>query len=225
MLIAEVFESTQGEGPYSGTQSLFVRTSGCNLRCWFCDTPYTSWKPEGTDHSWEDLAALAAAGSPQHVVLTGGEPMLLSDLEPLSQALAALGKIITVETAGTVYRDMHCDLMCISPKMSNSTPDDETWKARHDETRTNLDVIRKLISSYESHFKFVIDHEDDTTEVLDYLQQLPEVTPDHVWLMPQATTKEQLADKTDWVHRLAQTHGFRFSNRLHIEQFGNTRGK
>ena len=55
MWISEVFGSIQGEGLYSGTPSAFVRTSGCNLRCWFCDTPETSWRPRGTHREWESL--------------------------------------------------------------------------------------------------------------------------------------------------------------------------
>ncbi len=225
MLIAEVFESIQGEGPFSGTRSLFVRTSGCNLRCSFCDTPYTSWQPEGTDDDWEHLATLIAAGDVPHVVLTGGEPMLHADLEPLSRACAALGRVVTIETAGTVFRDLHCDLMCISPKMSNSTPDDPAWRDRHERVRHQPEVIRQLLDAYECHFKFVIDVPDDMHEVLEWLQQFPGVPADRVWLMPQSVTREQLRSRSGWVQQLAEQHGFRFSSRLHIEEFGNVRGR
>lgn len=224
MLIAEVFESIQGEGPFAGTPSLFVRTSGCNLRCSFCDTPYTSWKPEGTEYDWEEIATLVASGSVPHVVLTGGEPMLPADIEPLSKACGALGRVVTVETAGTVYRDMHCDLMCISPKMSNSTPDDPKWKLRHEETRTNFDAVRQLMANYDSHFKFVIDTPSDIEEVLEYVSNV-EAAAENVWLMPQATTRKELSAKVDWVEKLAGQHGLRFSSRLHIQEFGNVRGK
>ena len=53
--IAEIFRSLQGEGFLTGTPSVFVRTSGCNLRCWFCDTPYASWEPEGEDLSVDEI--------------------------------------------------------------------------------------------------------------------------------------------------------------------------
>src|SRR3954451_1145057 len=55
MLIAEIYSSLQGEGLLTGTPSVFVRASGCNLRCWFCDTPYTSWQPQGEDWSVEGI--------------------------------------------------------------------------------------------------------------------------------------------------------------------------
>lgn len=225
MLIAEVFESIQGEGPFAGTPSMFVRTSGCNLRCWFCDTPYTSWKPEGTEHEWEHLASLIGAGEMGHVVLTGGEPLLHPDIEPLSRACAAMGRIVTVETAGTIYRDMHCDLMCISPKMSNSTPPDEPWRSRHDELRRNPEAIRQLRERYDCHFKFVIDAPGDIDEVAAYVDALPDPDPARVWLMPQAITEDQLSEKSVWVSELARERGFQFSSRLHIQEFGNVRGR
>ena len=100
MLIAEIFHSIQGEGRYTGTASVFVRTSGCNLRCWFCDTPYTSWNPEGTTYSVEAILAEVARYNCPHVVLTGGEPLLVPDLVELTQELARGGAYVTIETAG-----------------------------------------------------------------------------------------------------------------------------
>ena len=57
MRIAEVYKSVQGEGFLAGTESVFVRSSGCNLRCWYCDTPHASWTPEGEDLSVEEILA------------------------------------------------------------------------------------------------------------------------------------------------------------------------
>jgi 7-carboxy-7-deazaguanine synthase len=122
MRIAEVFLSIQGEGLLTGTESVFVRASGCNLRCWYCDTPYTSWSPEGDDLSVEEILADIERHKCKHVVLTGGEPMLFSELVPLSEELHRRGLHITVETAGTLHLPVRCDLMSISPKLSNSTP-------------------------------------------------------------------------------------------------------
>src|SRR3569623_1543668 len=125
MRIAEIFASRQGEGLLTGTPSVFVRASGCNLRCWFCDTPYTSWEPEGDDRSVEEIVAeieRLKTAEIKHVVLTGGEPMLFAELIPLSQRLSTAGFHITVETAGTLDLPVTCDLMSISPKLANSTP-------------------------------------------------------------------------------------------------------
>ena len=73
MRIAELYSSIQGEGQFAGTPSVFVRTTECNLRCWFCDTPFTSWKPEGPQVSVDDLFRQVRAFEIEHVVLTGGE--------------------------------------------------------------------------------------------------------------------------------------------------------
>ncbi|MCA9012813.1 MAG: 7-carboxy-7-deazaguanine synthase QueE, partial [Planctomycetaceae bacterium] len=175
MQIAEIFESIQGEGPWAGTESLFIRTSGCNLRCWFCDTPYTSWKPEGTALSVDELAWRVAECSAPDVVLTGGEPMLLPDLVPLAERCRELGKRITIETAGTIDQPVVCDLMAISPKLSNSVPDDSVWRARHDRARFRPDVIRGLLSRYECILKFVIDQPKDVDEVRAWLSNFQSI--------------------------------------------------
>ncbi|MFN9721387.1 MAG: 7-carboxy-7-deazaguanine synthase QueE [Planctomycetota bacterium] len=222
--IAEIFESIQGEGPWAGTSSLFIRTSGCNLRCSFCDTPYTSWKPEGTAWSLDELARRVSQSQAPDVVLTGGEPMLIPDLVPLTERCKALGKRITIETAGTVDLAVVADLMAISPKLSNSLPAGTAWAERHEKARFRPDVIQALLSRYYCILKFVIDQPDDVKEVQDWLAQFPGIDPDIVWLMPQARTREQLADKVDWLRRSARQHGFNFSSRLHIEMFGNQRG-
>ncbi|HYW79240.1 MAG TPA: 7-carboxy-7-deazaguanine synthase QueE, partial [Thermoguttaceae bacterium] len=74
MRIAELFQSIQGEGRLTGTESVFVRVAGCNLRCSFCDTPYASWSPEGQGMSIEQIIARVESFGTRHVVLTGGEP-------------------------------------------------------------------------------------------------------------------------------------------------------
>ena len=221
--IAEIFESIQGEGPWAGTSSLFIRTSGCNLRCWFCDTPYTSWKPEGTAWSIDELARRVTDCVAPDVVLTGGEPMLIPDLVPLTQRCRQLGRRITIETAGTVDQPVDCDLMAISPKLSNSVPNDAAWHDRHEQARFRPDVIRSLLSRFHCILKFVIDQPGDVDEVTGWLARFPEVNPGIVWLMPQARTREQLAEKSDWVREAARHRGFNFSSRLQIEMFGNVR--
>src|SRR5437870_11428898 len=104
MRIAEVFHSIQGEGRLTGVPSVFVRTSGCNLRCWFCDTPYTSWRPEGEQLAVDEIVRRVEAWEARHVVITGGEPLLHADhLGPLCAELHARGRHITIETAGTLF--------------------------------------------------------------------------------------------------------------------------
>lgn len=222
--IAEIFESVQGEGPWAGTSSLFIRTSGCNLRCWFCDTPYTSWKPEGSAWSIDELVRRIKDSDAPDVVLTGGEPMLLPELTELSRRCRELNRRITVETAGTVLQDVTCDLMAISPKLSNSLPDNTVWRDRHDRTRFQPDVIRELIHRHTFILKFVINQPGDLDDVHEWLRYFPHVTADRVWLMPQARTREQLSQRASWLEIAASEHGFQYSSRLQIELFGNTRG-
>src|SRR6478609_11738043 len=120
MRIAEIFYSVQGEGTLVGVPSVFVRVSGCNLRCSWCDTPYTSWNPEGDEWTNGAIVTEVAKYPARHVVITGGEPMLFAPVVELSRQLKDRGLHVTFETAGTVYQPVSCDLMSISPKLANS---------------------------------------------------------------------------------------------------------
>ena len=122
MRIAELFHSIQGEGSLVGVPSFFIRTSGCNLRCAWCDTPYASWQPEGAELSLGQILDEVKAHPAKHVVVTGGEPMIAPEIVPLTNRLRDLGLHITIETAGTVFHPVACDLMSISPKLKNPRP-------------------------------------------------------------------------------------------------------
>ncbi len=231
MRIAEVYSSIQGEGQFAGTPSVFVRTTGCNLRCWFCDTPFTSWKPEGPHVSVADLVQQVNAFGVKHVVLTGGEPLLQPDSVPLCEQLLAVGHFVTIETAGTVFRPAPASLLSISPKLANSSPSRvgsvaaARWHTRHEQSRSQPDVIARLIAATEFQFKFVVDAPSDLIEISAYLAAWPQVSGDRIWLMPQARTREELQTNSDWIAAEALHLGYRFSSRWQIAQFGNQRGK
>jgi 7-carboxy-7-deazaguanine synthase len=233
MRIAEIFRSIQGEGRLTGTESVFVRTSGCNLRCRYCDTPYASWTPEGEDLSVAEILGRidglrqSAPSEVRHVVLTGGEPMLLAELIPLSTSLHATGWHITIETSGTLYLPVACDLMSISPKLSNSTPPpewDPQWTWRHTLNRHAPEVIRRLTAEYDCQLKFVIDRPEDCREVEAYLAEFPEIEQGRVMLMPQGADADGLAAKTAWLEPYCTKRGFHFCPRRQIEWFGAVRG-
>ncbi len=224
MLIAELFHSIQGEGRFAGTPSLFIRTSGCNLRCWFCDTPYTSWQPEGETRSLPQILDWTSQFECEHVVITGGEPMLWEELVELTGELKRRGHVLTIETAGTVWRPVSCDLMSISPKRRNSTPVGTDWERRHEQQRHRPDVIRRLLQSYSCQLKFVIDTPDDVEDVAQWLAEFPEARREDVYLMPQGTEAPRLREKLAWITPAAQARGWSVSPRLHIELFGNRRG-
>jgi 7-carboxy-7-deazaguanine synthase len=220
--IAELFYSLQGEGALVGVPSVFIRTSGCNLRCAWCDTPYTSWQPEGAEWSLDRILDEVRAHPARHVVVTGGEPMILPEVVPLTERLRALGRHITVETAGTVFRPVACDLMSISPKLSNSTPAGP-WAAQHDRLRIELDTLRELTGRYPYQLKFVIEKPGDLEEVRAVLTALA-VGGEHVILMPEGTDREQLRERARWLAEICKEEGFRFSPRLHVDLYGNQRG-
>lgn len=161
--VSEVFTSIQGEGMLTGVVSHFIRLSGCNLRCRWCDTPYASWAPERTKRSIDELVAGARASGARHVVVTGGEPMIFPGLNRLTRELRAAGMHITIETAGTTLPPHWwspdpslagaCDLYSMSPKLSTSTPvgdpRDPTgeWAARHEERRLNVPLLQSILEN------------------------------------------------------------------------------
>jgi 7-carboxy-7-deazaguanine synthase len=228
MRIAEIFQSVQGEGFLTGTESIFVRAAGCNLRCWYCDTPYASWQPEGEDLSVDEILQQVLAYDCQHVVLTGGEPMLFAELIPLSERLTRYGFHLTVETAGTLYLPLECDLMSISPKMSNSAPGDtinQRWQQRHERTRHAPEILRRLVEHYPYQIKFVVDQPDDLSEINTYLEARPWISRQRVLLMPQGRTAAELTEKSLWLEPYCRTNDLQFCPRKHVEWFGLVRGK
>jgi 7-carboxy-7-deazaguanine synthase len=231
MRIAEIFHSVQGEGRLTGVPSVFVRASGCNLRCRWCDTPYASWSPEGENSTTaEILAEIRRLADPatHHVVLTGGEPMFFDDLVPLTLQLHGDGWHITIETSGTRWLPVACDLMSISPKLSNSTPPsgrDPTASRLHERNRHAPDVIRRLVAEYDYQIKFVVDCPEDCREVMEYLAQFPEIERHRVLLMPEGVDAAALAEKAAWLAPYCAAEGFGFCPRRQIEWFGNQRGK
>src|SRR5438045_9777140 len=102
MYISEIFHSIQGEGELTGVPSVFVRTSGCNLRCTWCDTKYASWHPEGKEMSVDNVVSRVIEFDSDYCVLTGGEPMVAKGIHELAEKLQSSGKHITIETAATV---------------------------------------------------------------------------------------------------------------------------
>lgn len=225
--IAEIFTSIQGEGERLGVPSVFVRISGCNLRCRWCDTPYASWNPEGPVRPVSEILDEVAAAGVRDVVVTGGEPMLFDAVEHLLYGLQANGHFVTVETAGTVYRDVPIDLLSVSPKLANSTPDDPDWRERHEATRYDLNPLRQLLAQYRHQIKFVVDPDGDLpTQDAEISRLLESVgaSSSRVMIMAEGTDSETLHRRGRALVEWCIERGYRLTPRFHVDLFGNTRG-
>jgi len=227
MKVSELFYSIQGEGKLVGVPSVFVRASGCNLRCTWCDTPYASWDPEGEELAVDEIVRRVLAYGARHVVLTGGEPMIMPDVVPLCEALKSHGRHITIETAATVFKPLPLDLASLSPKLANSTPHDRAggrFAAAHERQRLTVDVIQQFIDvAPDFQLKFVVSSEADLGEIEAILGRLRGWTPSDVLLMPEGTSSVELETRASWITELCKRHGYRYCPRLHIALYGNAR--
>lgn len=225
MRIAEIFHSLQGEGKLAGVPSAIVRTSGCNLRCAWCDTPYASWNPEGRDLNVQQIVDQVRSLGAAHVVVTGGEPLIMSDIAELCQSLRQERYHVTVETAATIYRAVPMDLASLSPKLANSTPDGGQFARAHEQQRLRPEVIQQFIDeSADFQLKFVVREPEDLVEIEAILKGLRGWRPADVLLMPEGTDEQTLRARRGWIVDICKARGYRFCPRLHVELFGNRRG-
>lgn len=218
--ICELFHSVQGEGLYAGVPSQFVRLSGCNLACHWCDTPYASRADaESRDVSIDELLReLGALPFAQHVVVTGGEPMLQDAIGELTQALSAEGRIVTIETNATrLPRGIACGLASLSPKLPGSQADGRDGLAP--------EVINAWCGAYLCQLKFVVADDADVEAALAVIEHLKQPPPrERLFLMPRARTREEMAERAPWLVETCKREGLRYGPRLQLELFGNQRG-
>jgi 7-carboxy-7-deazaguanine synthase len=155
-------------------------------------------------------------------VVTGGEPMISPEIVPLTERLRAAGLHITVETAGTVFQPVACDLMSISPKLSNSAPN-HPFAERHNRTRIQPERLRQLMNRYEYQLKFVVERPTDLEEIRLLLEGL-DADRSRVLLMPEGTDPAVLRERGQWLAEICKQENLRFSPRLHVDLWGNRRG-
>ena len=226
--IAELYASRQGEGKLTGTESVFVRVSGCNLRCWFCDTPHASWNPEGDQISIDMIIRHVIDLKRRHVVITGGEPLLFPNTTALCRQLRSHGQHITIETAGTIVHEIpDCDLMSISPKLQRSKPrENPKLQKLHEQRRWRPEVVKALADGAKDYqLKFVIDSVNDQEEVLRLVGELGEaIDRANVWIMPQARDSIELDQHQSWLKPWVQRHGFNYCDRKQLRWYGSRRG-
>ena len=230
MRISEIFYSIQGEGELTGVPTVFIRTSGCNLRCRWCDTPYASWTPEGEEMSIEDIVKEVKKHPARHCVLTGGEPMVARGIKELAAALRAEGQHITIETAGTMPPEgIAYDLASLSPKLSSSTPRtgeiEQNWIEKHEQTRLRPEVLKAWLEAGNYQLKFVYTQPSDLIEIDTLIESIGIPVPaSKVLLMPEGTDEAHIAARQMELVSLCTKRGNRYCDRLHIRLFGNTKG-
>lgn len=217
--VSEIFYSYQGEGPRAGMPAVFLRLATCNLKCGWCDTPYTwDWKrfdraKEVQEMSVGEILSVIGKFDCKNLVLTGGEPLLQQKkMIPFLFALKERGFWIEVETNGTLSPSPEFDLLAdrynCSPKLKNSGQTDIPF---------SLPPVAKAV------FKFVVCGERDLEEIGNFVERhsLPR---NRVYLMPEGRTREAIQDRESWVARASVICGYRFTTRRHVLEFGGLRG-
>lgn len=226
MIVNEIFYSLQGEGFLAGMPSVFVRLAGCPLRCRWCDTKYAWSQDAGQERSIAEIVEMVCEWPCRFVVITGGEPMVNFEIRQLVQELKAAEKHVTIETAGIAYiPDVPCDLMSISPKLSNSVPTEPEHAAVHEDSRLDLAVLGELAANYHYQIKFVVNSESDLPDIQEVIEQTGNIDPQMVMLMPQAATRDELLAKSPMVAEICKSAGFAFCQRMHIMLWDEQRGK
>ncbi|AQT69670.1 7-carboxy-7-deazaguanine synthase [Anaerohalosphaera lusitana] len=226
MIINEIFYCLQGEGKLAGTPSALIRLAGCPLRCRWCDTKYACPTTAGQPRTPEQILTEISEYPTRHAIVTGGEPLAQQDTPHLLQALEHAGMHVTIETCGIHYHEnIPCDLMSISPKLSNSTPDDPELASPHDAARLCPEILQKLIDNYDYQLKFVVDTPADLDEIAELLDSLNNVNPYKVFFMPQASTRDEYLQKSQLVAQICEKTGFKMSQRLHILLYDGQKGR
>lgn len=239
----EVFYSIQGEGKSVGVPSIFVRTTLCNLHCIWCDTDYT-WNWTGTRFAHQrdaepgyqkfdkktwiavtDIEAVAEAVRQfpcRNVILTGGEPMLQQPaLTTLMQTLRQRDSAyrFETETNGTIIPtdafDAAIDQYNVSPKLENSH--------NSKKLREKPAVYHYFVANSKANFKFVAAEPADLQEILALIDRYA-IPPEKIWLMPEGTSAPQLAERRHWLVDICKQYNFRFSDRLHVQIWGEKKG-
>jgi 7-carboxy-7-deazaguanine synthase len=227
--LVEEFVSIQGEGPNTGRRAYFIRTAGCNLRCSWCDTPFT-WKAKGEgtyDATADELIRNISEAKVGVVVVTGGEPMLQwkrQDFNQLITYCACTGTILQIETNGTILPDLdtpnvHLMTFTVSPKVKSAGIED-----------SDVDYKKWIGLRLKTHWKFVVrtssDFETDLLEVEEIVVKYG-LNRQVVWIMLEGTEhKKQFLNMTpESIDIIVQDHQFNYAARVHTLIWGDKRGK
>lgn len=254
LFLNEVFPAIQGEGPNTGKPVTFIRTYGCNLKCWFanpdgtpgCDTPYT-WKKSATTESDLNkytpemlIDELSQYPNHNHWVVSGGEPMLQQKkfIKVIELYKEKYGNYpyIEMETNGTIIPDPEFDKYIwhynVSVKLENSNatiergfkPEDEEFNFNTPERRLKEDALNFFSKSEKSFFKFVVDRDQTVIPEIQDLVKEYNVPGNRVLLMPEGNSLDDMIAGSESLANTCQELGYRFSLRVHIVIYGFKRG-
>jgi 7-carboxy-7-deazaguanine synthase len=235
MKISEIFYSIQGEGMYTGIPSIFIRTFGCNYKCIFCDSAHAIKKldvPILDLIPQEIFNVIQEWHNCNHVVITGGEPLIQK--EELKELMHLLYRYnITIETNGSIFDDtIKPNLWSISPKTKNSIIDKDkklnqaelnVSKVLFEKNNTYEHLKKFLSSGIPCQFKFVVFDEKDLKEIqkISYDSGIPKPM---IYLMPEGRTVSDQQVKSLALVDICKEHGYNFCTRLHIWLWGDKRG-
>lgn len=242
----EIFYTLQGEGQSMGRPALFVRTSECNLKCVWCDTPNTwNWEGQPNVHSDDrqyrredeqielsttDLVDRIIDTEVDRIVLTGGEPMMQQ--RQLTETLFLLKSInpdifVEIETNGTITpRDFkiedHRASMVELVDQWNVSP--KLSSSKNDPRKAfKIDTLKRYNELEGSAFKFVIGNETDRDEA-EQMIAMAELDERKIWIMPEGRTAEEIHDRMADLAEYCKERGFNLTTRLHIEIWGDKKG-
>ncbi len=219
----QVFFTIQGEGQSIGKPAVFLRLHNCNLACSWCDTTYTwdksskeywqepqDWK---IDRTVDEISKYSA----RRLVITGGEPLIQQ--KQIGQLIEAIPEWkVEIETNGTIFPEASIAERCqfnVSPKLSNSgNPLQKRYKP---------DVIRKFNNLPSTTFKFVVNGEEDLSEV-DQMVSDCNLDTDKVIITPQGIRQDTIAEKALGMVDSVRDRGYRLLPRMHVMLWGNKRG-
>lgn len=224
--VNEIFGPTvQGEGPSTGVRCAFLRLSGCNLTCVWCDTPYTwDWTGQnGQPYNKQDethsmsafdiLYQLTGIGVNLYVI-SGGEPMIQQDkLRFVVDRLTASGKQVEIETNGTILPRITPTRFNVSPKLAHS--------GVRDKIRFKPDTLNAYVGK--SIFKFVCQTPSDLDEVATMISAA-EIPNEDVWIMPEGRDPQTLMSHAEAISDEAIARGWNITGRLHVMTWGARRG-
>lgn len=226
LVVNEIFASIQGEGLDIGVPTTFIRLAGCNLRCSWCDTSYTwdwrgqngiAYNPVDEMHTLSFPEILEQITT-QHVVITGGEPLLQQGtLTPFLEQLHARGIFVEIETNGTILPTFSAELVGrfnVSLKLDSAGNDGLK--------RRNEAAIAWFRASNRAIWKFVVANYIDFVDVLADMR-IYDLPHERVLLMPLGATRAEMTSNLLWLLPYAQEAQLRVTPRLHILLYDDKR--